>query len=627
MSTPVARLRQLGSAAAIAAILAAILVIVTPTSARADSWNVSNASEFKTAVEEANAGSPYEEHTITLTSNFTWDYTVPVEYTNTATLVIEGNGFVVTLDDDAASFLHVSGGSGVEILHLTITGNNVARTQAIKIEGDWVVLDEVIIAGVWGTKAAVEIEATGQVFLYSSTFSDNRSTADDGGALSIDTDIDAWIEDSVFEDNKTVGNYGGGALAIRSVNPNRIVKSHFANNTAVYHGGAIYAADASLWIYDSTFEHNSTDRNGGAVYVESGSAEMANSVFLQNIAMKGGAVYANSAVFAYASTYAQNDASETGGAIYTSGTNINGSFIASSTFDANFATLGGGAFYGRNNDVTVEYSTFTGNIAHFGGAHVHKYYGDIYTYASVFAGGGYDSGCWADNATVSAGYNFDADGTCSNGATGDFGAGESPLLQPLANNGGGTPTRLPETGSPVLDVIDPETCALDLASVYSPWDQRGVDRRVIVDAGGSCDIGALEVVTSVSFTIEGLQGDVDFTVDGAYLHFDACDDVFGIEDAPAGAPAGVTFPHGLISFCVASGAPGSTVTVTVTFPSPVNRAFKVENSGWQQIPGASFDGKTLTYQVTDGGPLDLDGEADGYIVDPLAAGVGAAFTG
>jgi hypothetical protein len=63
-----------------------------------------------------------------------------------------------------------------------------------------------------------------------------------------------------------------------------------------------------------------------------------------------------------------------------------------------------------------------------------------------------------------------------------------PKLGPLANNGGPTQTRLPQTGSPLIDAIPTGSCQADGASGITA-DQRGVSRP----QGPGCDIGAVEV--------------------------------------------------------------------------------------------------------------------------------------
>ena len=72
-------------------------------------------------------------------------------------------------------------------------------------------------------------------------------------------------------------------------------------------------------------------------------------------------------------------------------------------------------------------------------------------------------------------------GNCSPALTGD------PLLGPLADNGGPTPTFALLLGSPAINAVDAATCA-DPATVNN-LDQRGVTRP----QGIACDIGAFEL--------------------------------------------------------------------------------------------------------------------------------------
>lgn len=92
---------------------------------------------------------------------------------------------------------------------------------------------------------------------------------------------------------------------------------------------------------------------------------------------------------------------------------------------------------------------------------------------------------------------------------------------------------------------------------------------------------------------------------------------------PAGAPAGVTFPFGLLSFSVVDLEPGATVEVSLTLPSPADSYWKYDGAAWSQFGAAAFTGNTVTLTLTDGGAGDQDGQADGIIVDPGAPGVGA----
>ncbi|WP_353301077.1 choice-of-anchor U domain-containing protein [Thermus thermophilus] len=85
-------------------------------------------------------------------------------------------------------------------------------------------------------------------------------------------------------------------------------------------------------------------------------------------------------------------------------------------------------------------------------------------------------------------------------------------------------------------------------------------------------------------------------------------------------PQGFQSPYGAIAF-TAQVPQGGTLTVTLTFPSPIPQGAvlkKYLNNAWQDIPGAQLSGSTATYQVQDGGPLDGDGQANGQVVDPVA---------
>jgi hypothetical protein len=94
-----------------------------------------------------------------------------------------------------------------------------------------------------------------------------------------------------------------------------------------------------------------------------------------------------------------------------------------------------------------------------------------------------------------------------------------------------------------------------------------------------------------------------------------------IGDFPAaGCPYGRYFTYGLFSFHINNVKPGSTVTVTIIFPSTVPldaQYWKYQNGGWLQIPISGGQGSnTITIKLTDGGSGDADRIADGTIIDP-----------
>jgi hypothetical protein len=102
---------------------------------------------------------------------------------------------------------------------------------------------------------------------------------------------------------------------------------------------------------------------------------------------------------------------------------------------------------------------------------------------------------------------------------------------------------------------------------------------------------------------------------------------------PAGsAPAGVTFPHRLFDFTTGGCTPGSTITMTITYPQALPPGTQYWKYGptpanaaphWYVLP-ATIAGNTATFSITDGGLGDDDLTANGAIVDQGGPGVPGA---
>ena len=117
------------------------------------------------------------------------------------------------------------------------------------------------------------------------------------------------------------------------------------------------------------------------------------------------------------------------------------------------------------------------------------------------------------------------------------------------------------------------------------------------------------------------DGTIHFTTEDSGCTF-AIDPVFGEAVDP---PEGTAFPFGVVAFTASNCEPGATITVTFDVGEalpPGAAAWKTDP--WQQLPGATLSGSTLSYAVTDGGPLDADGSANGEIVDPVGPGISGA---
>jgi hypothetical protein len=95
-------------------------------------------------------------------------------------------------------------------------------------------------------------------------------------------------------------------------------------------------------------------------------------------------------------------------------------------------------------------------------------------------------------------------------------------------------------------------------------------------------------------------------------------------------PSGYEFRDGIITYEIVGILAGETDTVTFTYPEafpPGSKVYKVDSSGFYEYPDAVIDGNTVTLQVTDGGKGDMDGTADGKILDPVGVAVPAASGG
>lgn len=217
-----------------------------------------------------------------------------------------------------------------------------------------------------------------------------------------------------------------------------------------------------------------------------------------------------------------NPCSAVGGGIYNHGTLM---MINNSTLTANSAGTAcstsiscqvgvGGAFYTFGGTVTLNNSTVSGSSAYrcsgvcggTGGAIVNGS-GNLAMNNSTVSGnsaGGIvnggtatlqnsivanNSGSNCGGTITSHGYNLSSDGTCNFNHAGDL-DNHDPMLGPLQNNGGPTPTMALLSGSLAIDAGNPSGCT-DGQGQLLKTDQRGQPRPNKEDTGG-CDMGAYE---------------------------------------------------------------------------------------------------------------------------------------
>jgi Ca2+-binding RTX toxin-like protein len=159
--------------------------------------------------------------------------------------------------------------------------------------------------------------------------------------------------------------------------------------------------------------------------------------------------------------------------------------LTNSTVHANTAPVGGGIAAGLTEPLTLRYTTVTGNAGPTGANVASSSLTSIG--ASVVAepaGGGTNCAPFPGFGTnfVSEGYSWFSDASCAAGPTDVVVPGGDPQLDALGDNGGPTPTRLPELSSPLGGLVPTGSCAV-------PTDQRGETRP----AGADCEAGAVEI--------------------------------------------------------------------------------------------------------------------------------------
>ena len=165
---------------------------------------------------------------------------------------------------------------------------------------------------------------------------------------------------------------------------------------------------------------------------------------------------------------------------------------------------------------------------------------------------------------------------------------------------------------------------LDENIVFSNSLALGVDNSPHISYASFLDVGSLYYAcppkpphSASVFSATG-TGMVTFDIDtGGITGLTAIDE----GSLPTeGKPSGVTFPHGLFSFKITNIAPGSTVNVTITFPSairPDTQYWKCHNGNWFTVPIVDrIDTNVIIIQLIDGGLGDADGIVNGIIVDP-----------
>ena len=226
------------------------------------------------------------------------------------------------------------------------------------------------------------------------TFINGYTTPTPYSLLTVRYDTVVNIDGCIFRNNTCLN---GGAIAVSWGAVANINNSIFEDNKAILitsEGGAIWVYQGTLNVYNSLF-YNNTACDGGAIYFGHGSiANIVNTTFDNNTAYKttieiggGGAIYATSDVDIKIdnSTFVNNYADLTAGAIYLSGSNMT---ITKSYFENNKVKNDG---HSKPTDIgsdqtyptflNVTYTVFITNSSYFDqvsfGGYGEEYYIDL----------------------------------------------------------------------------------------------------------------------------------------------------------------------------------------------------------------------------------------------------------
>ena len=378
-----------------------------------------------------------------------------------------------------------------------------------------------------------------------------EATAINGGGVQRVITVPATIHVSLIDLSVVNGNvqspdHGGGILVVGALTLNRTRVGNNAN-AGIYVSGTLNADQSmivgnerGIWNYGTTvLSHMIISSNLGSGVANFGAMTLDHALVMSNTNLNfGGGVFQQQGVMTISeSTILGNVAggclSDVRGLLdYWNNASMRLEQAANRS-DACFYS-GGGGLYAYSGSVALSGSTIAGNRAGDEGAGVwnafaalslmndtvsgnasNQYGGGISNHqiltltnvavsdnSAAWSGGGIynlsvvrslntivansfkGGNCY--HGIISLGHNLSSDGSCALNATGDL-TNTDPLLGPLQDNGGPTPTQALLPGSPAINAGDNDGCPAA--------DQRGIPRP----QAGICDIGAYEYVFPLKF--------------------------------------------------------------------------------------------------------------------------------
>lgn len=358
----------------------------------------------------------------------------------------------------------------------------------------------------------------GTATLRNVTMSGNE--AEGGGALFL-------INESLaMEGGNVTGNhadFGAGAFLFYSnTNGSAVVYgSVFSGNVAASHGGGVYQYAGTLSVEESGVYSNVAEQGqGGGIYgsyiMDGNALTVTRSTLVGNEAETGGGILSSVPVHVEGSVLRDNAAGDFGGGLVT----YRESTVVDSAIVHNGSENTAAALYHVGTDpLTLQDVTVSGNEAAATGAIVAAGNVDLVNAtvaengpAGIFVDGGAvtlantifaaNDGVNCNEEVTTVGHNLEDADTCGLSAAMDDLPLADPMLGPLADNGGATPTHAIPGDSPAVDAGDNNSCSLS--------DQRGRSRTDgDLDGTITCDTGAYEFIPSLAVNSTADRVDAD----------------------------------------------------------------------------------------------------------------------
>jgi predicted outer membrane repeat protein len=368
----------------------------------------------------------------------------------------------------------------------------------------------------------------------------------------------------------TGGNAGAGDGG-DILNKNSLILSNdiIQGGTAANGGGiaseptSVPVGNPQLSITNCTFTGNVATTDGGALYNNAkGSVE--DCLFTDNTALAGAGIFnAAGTLTVDGSTFSANSATGTfrapvvvagGAGIYnTSGGTLT---LTDSTLTGNTSVSGSGAIT-TGSSASIISCTIVGNSGTTGGGILIVGGAGPQIGNTIVADNSAASGADVQGLVNSLGINLISDSTGGIGWLKSDLLNQEPLLGPLQNNGGPTPTMALLPGSPAL-----LTGSLAVDNEFSlSNDQRGLSRSILNSAGTQVDIGAVQTsqINVQPFNVKPVVEGNEFSARLASM-FDSDPNV-----DPSGFSATINWGDGTSSTVTTTASSGGQITRTEAY--------------------------------------------------------------